>query len=152
VKQDPQAEAFLKQQPEQNNLPQGLAIVELRAGLKIPPSEEEFMKILREQGLSAAKAIHEETRSKDPDYDIYEPTTLVNFGRELADQKKTKEAIEVLNFNIEVYPNDSETFEFLGTIYMNEGNKELAIQNFEKALEFDPQNQNAAEALKKLKS
>ena len=147
VKQDPKAEAFL-QQPAQNDL----AIVETRAGLKIPPSEEEFMKILREQGLAAAKTIHEETRSKDPDYDIYEPTTLVNFGRELVDQKKTKEAIEVLNFNLEVYTDDSETFELLGTIYMNEGNKELAIQNFEKALEFDPQNQNAAEALKKLKS
>ena len=32
----------------------------------------------------------------------------------------------------------------MGTIYMNEGNKDLAIQNFEKVLEYDPQNQNAS--------
>lgn len=152
VKQDPQAEAFLKQQPEQNGLPQGLAVIETRAGLKIPPSEEEFMKILREQGLGAAKAIQVETKSKDPDYDIYDPITLVDFGRELVDQKKTKDAIEILKFNSEVYPDVWETYELMGTIYMNEGNKDLAIQNFEKVLEYDPQNQNASETLKKLKS
>jgi dienelactone hydrolase len=152
VKHDPQAEAFLKQQPEQNSLPQGLAIVETRAGLKIPPSEDEFMKILREQGLAAAKSIQQETKTKDPDYDIYDPITLVDFGRELVDQKKTKDAIEILKFNSEVYPDVWETYELIGTIYMNEGNKELAIQNFEKVLEYDPQNQNATETLKKLKS
>jgi dienelactone hydrolase len=148
VKQDLQAEAFLKQQPAQNES----VIVEMRPGLKIPPSEEEFMKILREQGLATAKAIHEETLSKDPEYEIYDPITLVDFGRELVDQKKTKDAIDVLNFNSEVYPDVWETYELMGTIYMNEGNKDLAIQNFEKVLEYDPQNQNATETLKKLKS
>lgn len=152
VKQDAQAEAFLKQQPEQNGVSQGLAVVETRAGLKIPPSEDEFMKILREQGLAAVKAIQQETKSKDPDYEIYDPITLVNFGRELVDQKKTQDAIEILKFNSEVYPDVWETYELMGTIYMNEGNKELAIENFEKVLEYDPQNQNATETLKKLKS
>jgi tetratricopeptide (TPR) repeat protein len=146
VKQDAKSETFLKQQTY------GLAIVETRAGLKIPPSEEEFMKILREKGLDAAKTIQQETKSKDPDYDIYDPITLVDFGRELVDQKKTKDAIEILKFNSEVYPDVWETYELMGTIYMNEGNKELAIQNFEKVLEYDPQNQNATEILKKLKS
>ena len=127
-------------------------MLETRAGLKIPPSEEEFVKILREKGLAAAAAIHEETQSKDPDYYIFDSSTLVNIGRELSEQKKTKEAIELLTFVTEVYPNDSETFELMGTIYMNEGKKELAIEHFEKVLEFDPANQNAAEMLKKLKS
>lgn len=147
VKQDPKAEAFL-QQPAQNDL----VIVETRAGLRIPPSEEEFMKILREQGLTAAKSIQQETKSKDPDYDIYDPITLVDFGRELVDQKKTRDAIDILKFNSEVYPDVWETYELMGTIYMNEGNKDLAIGNFEKVLEYDPQNQNATETLKKLKS
>jgi len=31
------------------------------------------------------------------------------------------------------------------------GQKELAIQNYEKSLQLDPKNQNAAEMLKKLK-
>jgi hypothetical protein len=148
VKKDPKAIAFLKQKPE----PAELVLLETRPGLKIPPSEEEFVKILREKGLAAAAAIHEETRSKDPDYNIFGNSTLVNIAREFSEQKKTKEALELLTFNSEVYPDDSETYEVMGTIYMNEGKKELAIEQFEKALEFDPANQNAAEMLKKLKS
>ncbi len=34
---------------------------------------------------------------------------------------------------------------------MRAGRKELAIQNYEKSLELNPQNQNAAEMLKKLR-
>jgi predicted negative regulator of RcsB-dependent stress response len=34
---------------------------------------------------------------------------------------------------------------------MKNGNKELAIENYEKSLELDPQNNNAREMLKKLK-
>ena len=40
----------------------------------------------------------------------------------------------------------------IGTIYMNDGKKDLAIENFQKVLEYDPTNQNATEMLKKLKS
>jgi tetratricopeptide (TPR) repeat protein len=152
VKKDQQADAFLKRAPEQNGLPAGVAILETRAGLKIPPSEEEFVKILREKGLPAAAAIHKETREKDPDFDIFEPDTLVEIAREYSEQKKTNDAIDLLTFTSEAYPNDSATYELLGTIYMNEGKNDLAIQNFEKVLEFDPANQNATEMLKKLKS
>ena len=34
---------------------------------------------------------------------------------------------------------------------MKDGQKELAIQNYEKSLQLDPKNQNAVEMLKKLK-
>ncbi len=148
VKKDPKAQASLKEKPE----PADRVLLEMRAGLKLPPSEEEFVKLLREKGLAAAAAIQQETRSKDPDYEIYDPITLVDIGRELSEQKKTKEAIELLTFNAEVYPDVWETYELMGTIYMNEGKKELAIEHFEKVLEYDPANQNAAEMLKKLKS
>ena len=35
---------------------------------------------------------------------------------------------------------------------MKEGNKELAIRNYERSLELDPDNSGAVEALKKLKA
>jgi dienelactone hydrolase len=152
VKKDPEADAFLNQKPEQNGLAAGLVLLETRPGLKIPPSESEFVKILREQGLSKASAIHKEVTSKDPDYELYDPLTLVGVAQEYSDQKKTKEAIDILNFNAEVYPDVWETYETMANIYLNEGKKDLAIENFEKVLEYDPANQNATEMLKKLKS
>ena len=67
-------------------------------------------------------------------------------------KRKPKKQSILLTFNAEVYPDVWETYELMGTIYMNEGKKELAIEHFEKVLEYDPANQNAAEMLKKLKS
>ncbi len=42
-------------------------------------------------------------------------------------------------------------YDSLGEAYMKTGQKELAIQNYEKSLQLDPKNQNAVDMLKKLK-
>jgi cytochrome c-type biogenesis protein CcmH/NrfG len=42
-------------------------------------------------------------------------------------------------------------YDSLGEAYMKAGEKELAIQNYEKSLQLDPKNMNAVEMLKKLK-
>lgn len=150
INKDSKALEYLERKPEENGIPAGLALVEVRPGLKTPPAEEDFLKILNEQGLAAAKAIYQEVTKADPEYPLFDSQSLVNLAAPLVEQKKTKEAIELLNFNAEAHPTSNETFELLGTIYMNEGNKELAIENFTRLLDLDPNNQNAAEMLKKL--
>ena len=42
-------------------------------------------------------------------------------------------------------------FDSLGEAYMNKGDKPLAIKNYEKSLEFNPNNGNAEDMIKKLK-
>ena len=44
-----------------------------------------------------------------------------------------------------------EHLDSLGEAYMKAGEKELAIQNYEKSLQLDPKNLNAVEMLRKLK-
>jgi cytochrome c-type biogenesis protein CcmH/NrfG len=39
----------------------------------------------------------------------------------------------------------------LGEAYMAAGQKDLAIQNYEKSIEMDPKNQNGIDRLKKLR-
>ena len=65
-------------------------------------------------------------------------------------QKKLKEAIEILKLNVEAYPQGFNTYDSLGEAYMNNGDKELAIKNYKKSLELNPQNTNAVDMLKKL--
>jgi len=48
--------------------------------------------------------------------------------------------------------NGANAYDSLAEAYMLSGNKELAIKNYEKSLELNPQNTNAAEQLKKLKT
>ena len=59
-------------------------------------------------------------------------------------------AIEIFKLNVEAYPQCWNVYHSLGEAYMRHGEKEFAIQNYEKSLELNPQNTNAAEMLKKL--
>ena len=63
---------------------------------------------------------------------------------------KIREAIEIFKLNVEEYPEAFNPYDSLGEAYMVNGNKELAVKNFTKALEIDPENLNAKKMLLKL--
>jgi tetratricopeptide (TPR) repeat protein len=65
--------------------------------------------------------------------------------------KKIDEAIEVFKLNTTDFPNSANAWDSLADGYQNKGDKESAIKYYEKSLELNPQNKNAAEQLKKLK-
>jgi tetratricopeptide (TPR) repeat protein len=77
--------------------------------------------------------------------------TLDQVGRTLLDSGKTQDAVEVLQINVQEYPNSADAYASLGEAYMRSGQKELAIENYEKCLSLDPKNENAIEVLRKLK-
>jgi tetratricopeptide (TPR) repeat protein len=77
---------------------------------------------------------------------------LNRLGYDLLYRKKmVKEAIEIFKLNIEVYPEYANGYDSLAEGYMVNGDKELAIKYYEKALEMDPKNTNAVEKLSELK-
>ena len=83
-------------------------------------------------------------------YDFQEEQ-LNSLGYQLLKMKKIKEAIEIFKLNVEAYPQSANVYDSLAEAYMINGDKELAIENYEKSIELNPKNTNAAEMLKKLK-
>jgi len=73
-----------------------------------------------------------------------------NLGYSLLQQGKLAEATALLKLNVEFYPDAWNTYDSLGEAYMKSGQKDLAISNYKKSLELNPQNSNAREMLKKL--
>lgn len=65
-------------------------------------------------------------------------------------ENKIQYAIEIFKLNVKMYPQSANVYDSLGEAYMNDGQKELAIQNYKKSLELNPDNTNAKEMLKKL--
>lgn len=63
-----------------------------------------------------------------------------------------KEAVEIFKYNLVENPNSASAFDSLAEGYMNIGEKELAIKNYKKSFELNPNNTNAAEQIKKLES
>ena len=66
------------------------------------------------------------------------------------DKIKIKEAIEIFKMNVEMYPESWNVYDSLGEGYMNDEQKELAIKNYEKSLELNPDNENGKAMLRRL--
>jgi CubicO group peptidase (beta-lactamase class C family) len=76
---------------------------------------------------------------------------LNRLGYELLQEKRTAEAIEIFKLNVEAFPRSANTHDSLGEALAAAGSKQLAIQSYEKALELDPKNRNAATKLEELR-
>ncbi|HKI79520.1 MAG TPA: S41 family peptidase [Ignavibacteriaceae bacterium] len=59
-------------------------------------------------------------------------------------------AIAILKFNCQKYPQSANTFDSLGEAFMKSGNNEMAIKNYKKSLELNPDNKNAEKMIKSL--
>ena len=73
-------------------------------------------------------------------------------GYNLMQQKKLSEAIALLKLNVEFYPKSWNTYDSLAEAYATNGEKDLAIANYKKSIELNPQNSGAREKLKKLEA
>ncbi len=83
------------------------------------------------------------------DYSIAENKVNV-YGYQLLNAQKFSEAIEILNVNAERFPKSANAFDSLAEAYMKNGQKDLAIKNYQKSLELNPENANATQMLKSL--
>jgi len=64
---------------------------------------------------------------------------------------KADDAIKVFAKNAQEFPASSNVYDSLAEAYAAAGKKDLAIENYEKSLKLDPNNENAKDWLKKLK-
>ncbi|MEJ2542866.1 MAG: serine hydrolase [Calditrichaceae bacterium] len=109
-----------------------------------------FYKTLSENDITTAvKQYHDLKRNSPDDYNFNE-REFNRLGYILLSMNKVSDAIEVFKLNVESYPEGYNTYDSLGEAYMINGQKELAIKNYKKSLELNPQNTNAVEMLKKL--
>jgi CubicO group peptidase (beta-lactamase class C family) len=116
------------------------------------PIADVLLKTIGEKGIEAGIAQYRDLKAKQSNvYDFSEPE-LNRLGYQLLAAKKLKEAIEVFKLNVKAYPQGFNTYDSLGEGYMNSGNTELAIQNYKKSLELNPQNTGAIAMLKRLEN
>jgi tetratricopeptide (TPR) repeat protein len=89
-------------------------------------------------------------KKEKPDNNAVSENRLNGLGYGLMSRKKYREAIAVFQVNAEFYPQSSNVHDSLGEAYMLNGDKELAVKSYRKALQLDPKNANAVRMLKKL--
>ena len=71
-------------------------------------------------------------------------------GYTLLQHDRVEDAIVIFRLNVEQFPESSNVYDSLGEAYMVHGDRAMAIENYRRSLELNPDNQNAKDKLKAL--
>ncbi len=85
------------------------------------------------------------------EYNFENEQELNRYGYSLLSEEKIKEAIEIFKLLVSEFPDSANPYDSLGEAYLEDGNEELSLLNYEKAVELDPTNTLAIDQVTKLK-
>ncbi len=108
--------------------------------------EQEINKGGIEEGIKKYKEI----KSDPKNIFYFDENEFNSLGYRLMENGKINDAIEIFNINAELYTKSSNVYDSLGEAYMKADNRALAIQNYKKSLELNPENENARKKLEQL--
>lgn len=116
------------------------------------PASEVLLRVVEHQGVD--KAIERFHEMKDQYRTIYRynysEQEINTLGYTLLRDNKIEAAIEIFKLNVSEHPKSWNVYDSLGEAYMNQGEKELAIKNYQKSLKLNPNNKNGKDMLEKL--
>jgi tetratricopeptide (TPR) repeat protein len=105
------------------------------------------------KGVEAAVAQYRELRSRyfgSMAYDFSE-AGLITVAQAALGADHADSAVTWLNLNLEFYPKSSRTYQVLAQVHQRKNDKDSAIKDLEKAVELDPNNNQARQQLQQLK-
>jgi len=71
-------------------------------------------------------------------------------GYSFLNSERIEEAVAIFKMNVELFPGSWNVYDSLAEAYAGKGETQLAVQNYERSIELNPNNQNAKDQLKNL--
>lgn len=127
-------------------------IVNILYDQPVAPPKKPITDLLRQSVMSEPVA---KTQQKfnawraDKTYSVNE-NEINSLGYELMRDGKLTEALVIFDLNVEAFPASYNVYDSRGEAHMVAGNKSMAIQNYKKSVELNPQNANGFAKLKEL--
>ena len=109
---------------------------------------DEVLAVIEDKGIEAGIAHYNKIKDAE-DYNLSE-REMNDIGYQLMGSDKVEEASKVFQLIVETYPKSSNAYDSLGESYMKMGTNDLAIMNYRKSVELNPNNQNGIDFLKEL--
>ncbi|MDI1307444.1 MAG: serine hydrolase, partial [bacterium] len=107
-----------------------------------------LVEFILEKGIASGLNYFKENKNSST-YAINE-NEMNNAGYQLLQTGKVKEAIAVFKLNVEAFPKSGNTYDSLGEAYLKNGDKKLAIINYKKSVELNPQNESGKKVLEEI--
>jgi putative intracellular protease/amidase len=124
----------------------------------VPPDRQRFgaatvlRAVARSRGTPAAmSAYHELKKSRSPAF-VPDRQTLISLAYLLHGEGRAADALEVAKLEAKEFPDYWNAFDTLGEMAMHTGNRQQAMQSYEKALALNPDNENGRQILNTLRA
>jgi tetratricopeptide (TPR) repeat protein len=114
------------------------------------PISETMLTTIQQKGVEAAVAQYHGLKATQPRAYDFSENELITLGYRLIRLKKFTDAIVIFKLSVATYPKSYNTYDSLADAYVANADNQLAIQNYRKALELNPNDRNAIEMLKDL--
>lgn len=109
-------------------------------------------KVILEEGIEKGVIKYRELKEMNTGEYLYSEESLNALGYKFMSMYKMDEAIAVFQLNVEEYPGSFNVYDSLGEAYHKNGEKKLAIKNYKKSLELNPENENGRRMLDQIRS
>jgi sugar lactone lactonase YvrE len=116
--------------------------------IRFPTLTESFNAAYEAGGIDAAVAAHNAYRESRPGR--FTELEVNALGYQVMSAGNVQDAIAVFKLNVEAYPNSFNVYDSLAEGYKVAGERDLAIEFYEKSLELNPANTNAVSMLEEL--
>ncbi len=114
--------------------------------------EENFTNLIFTEGTKKAISIYEQKRKNNPYIYSFSERSFNRLGYQFIRERKIKDALEIFKLIVKEYPNSANAYDSLAEAYQLNGSKELAIRNYQISLKLNPENENARDKLKELRT
>ncbi|KPE51479.1 serine hydrolase domain-containing protein [Chryseobacterium indologenes] len=112
-------------------------------------AEESIISEFMKKGNPDAEKKYRSIKTKNPTWDF--ENTINTIGYVLLGLSRADEAVKVFEMNVKEHPKSGMVFDSLGEGYLAVKNYKLALANYTKSLELDPQNNNAENKIKEIR-
>jgi CubicO group peptidase (beta-lactamase class C family) len=110
----------------------------------------ELLKHINKKGIVSGFELFNKLKT-DNTYILIEGE-MNRLGYQLLGDKKIKEAIVIFKLNVAEFPASANAYDSLGEVYLEDGNKELSLKNYKKAVALNAENPNAIKIIKELEA
>jgi dienelactone hydrolase len=149
LKKDAKAMVFLDNKPAANKAPPHMLAVERRKGGGTPPTLEAFIRTLQTGGYEQAQALYDRMHAANPAF-VVEANWCNRYGNDLLQSGRAKEAVPILRLGTKLAPDWSWVADSLAEAYEAVGERQLAIDEYRRALSIEPTLGHSIERLKAL--
>jgi dienelactone hydrolase len=150
-KQDASAQQFLKNTPEENGAPARLFNVDYRAASGFASTMAAFRAEVGKRGFDHVNDVYTAFKAANPDFK-FDEQQIGSWGFGLVWSQHFPEAIALFKFDTILFPDKAYIYDNLADAYAKNGQKELAIASYEKALAIKPDDPVAKAELEKSKN